>query len=253
MRKRYLKAIVTIILITTLGGCGVKPMDSQDSDSINTYDKASSIIETSSANVPKNENQKTSSVTSGDSASKKESHHESAKHQGNSANADKDSVSCENKITTSCNDVEIIEYNVEWYEPEHVENNTADGAPLVKDEISSSDTDVAEDTDNDIDKASELVQSTPEYSASDLQFSGVIYWGGWRWTWYSQNVLPGGGLAIPGRHVDENGYVCDENDYICLAATSLSKGTVVDTPFGKQGKVYDSGCAYGTLDVYVSW
>jgi hypothetical protein len=93
----------------------------------------------------------------------------------------------------------------------------------------------------------------PEYTPADFMSAGVIYWSGWRWTWYSQNVLPGGGLRIPGRHVDDMGYVCDENDYICLAATSLSKGVIVDTPFGKQGKVYDSGCAYGTLDVYVSW
>lgn len=91
------------------------------------------------------------------------------------------------------------------------------------------------------------------YSPSTFMFKGVIYWGGWRWTWYSQNVLPGGGLRIPGRHVNSMGYVCDGNGYICLAATSLRKGTIVDTPFGAKGKVYDSGCPYGTLDVYTNW
>lgn len=91
------------------------------------------------------------------------------------------------------------------------------------------------------------------YSASDLKFRGAINWGGWRWTWYSQNVLPGGGLSIPGRHVDENNYICDENGYICLASGSLAKGTVVDTPFGKQGKIYDCGCAANTLDVYTNF
>lgn len=91
------------------------------------------------------------------------------------------------------------------------------------------------------------------YTPSQLKSMGVIYWNGWKWTWYSQRVLPGGGLQIPGRHVDENGYVCDENGYICLAASSLSKGTVVDTPFGKMGKVYDTGCAYGVLDVYTDF
>ena len=84
-------------------------------------------------------------------------------------------------------------------------------------------------------------------------FNGVIYWGGYRWTWYSEKVLPGGGLQIPGRYVDENGYVCDENGYICLASSELGWGTVVDTPFGKSGCVYDSGPSSGTLDVYVSW
>ena len=92
-----------------------------------------------------------------------------------------------------------------------------------------------------------------EYSAEDFQYRGVIHWGGYKWTWYSELILPGGGLKIPGRHVDENGYICDENDYICLASSDLSKGTVVSTPFGKDGKIYDCGCASGTLDVYVHW
>jgi hypothetical protein len=97
------------------------------------------------------------------------------------------------------------------------------------------------------------IQEEPLYSAADLRYQGVIHWGGWRWTWYSQNVLPGGGLDIPGRYVDENGYVCDENNYICLASGTLSKGSIVDTPFGKKGKVYDCGCAADTLDVYTNF
>lgn len=91
------------------------------------------------------------------------------------------------------------------------------------------------------------------YSPSVFRNKGVVHWGGWRWTYYSQRVLPGGGLKIPGRHVNSMGYVCDGNGYICLAATSLRKGTIVDTPFGAKGKVYDSGCPYGTLDVYTNW
>ena len=92
-----------------------------------------------------------------------------------------------------------------------------------------------------------------EYSAEDFQYRGVIHWGGYKWTWYSELILPGGGLKIPGRHVDENGYICDENDYICLASSDLSKGTVLSTPLGKDGKIYDCGCASGIVDVYVHW
>ena len=91
------------------------------------------------------------------------------------------------------------------------------------------------------------------YSASKFMNMGVIYWNGWRWTWYSERVLPGNGLRIPGRHADSSGYICDENDYICLSSSSLSKGTVIATPFGKNGKVYDCGCASDTIDVYVNW
>lgn len=92
------------------------------------------------------------------------------------------------------------------------------------------------------------------YSPSDLKFQGVLYWDGWRWTWYSERVLPGGGLSIPGRHTEiDTGFVCDGDGYICLASSSLSKGTIVDTPFGRLGKVYDCGCAADVLDVYVGW
>lgn len=91
------------------------------------------------------------------------------------------------------------------------------------------------------------------YSPSDLQYQGVIYWNGWKWTWYSERVLPGGGLNIPGRYTDADGFVCDEDGYICLASSTLSKGTVVETLFGRMGKVYDCGCASDVLDVYVNW
>lgn len=95
--------------------------------------------------------------------------------------------------------------------------------------------------------------SNAQYSASEFMNMGVIYWNGWRWTWYSEKVLPGGGLDIPNRHSDSNGYICDNNDYICLSSSSLHMGTVIATPFGKSGKVYDTGCANDTIDVYVSW
>ena len=91
------------------------------------------------------------------------------------------------------------------------------------------------------------------YSASYFMNMGVIHWNGWKWTWYSERVLPGGSLNIPGRHADSDGYICDSNDYICLSSSSLSKGTIVATPFGKSGKVYDTGCASDVIDVYVNW
>ena len=94
---------------------------------------------------------------------------------------------------------------------------------------------------------------TPAYDANNFQSAGVISWGGYKWTWYSQRVLPGGGLKIPGRHVGAYGFICDENEYICLASTTVSYGTVIETPFGMYGKVYDSGCAYGVMDCYCDW
>ena len=96
--------------------------------------------------------------------------------------------------------------------------------------------------------------SYPTYYTPDEFYNmGIIEWGGWSWTYYSEVYMPGTALPIPGRWTDENGYVCDENNYICLASSSLPKGTIVDTPFGKMGKVYDCGCLSYILDVYVNW
>lgn len=97
--------------------------------------------------------------------------------------------------------------------------------------------------------------STGQYSVNDLMYMGVIGWNGFKFTYYSQGVLPGGGLAIPGRHVNEGGFVADGDGYIVLAAPpGVAHGTVYGTPFGYSGKVYDT-CASCTssplwLDVY---
>jgi hypothetical protein len=93
--------------------------------------------------------------------------------------------------------------------------------------------------------------NTYKYSPSYLMNMGVIYDSGWKYTWYSERVLPGGGLNIPGRWSDGD-FVRDENGYICVASSDLAKGTVIETPWGT-AKVYDCGCASGTIDIYVSW
>lgn len=91
------------------------------------------------------------------------------------------------------------------------------------------------------------------YSLSDLQFMGVVNWNGYKFTYYSQSALPGGGLAIPGRHVSAAGYVSDGSGYIVLAAApGIPHGSVFSTPFGASGKVYDTcaSCTPNWLDVY---
>lgn len=88
-----------------------------------------------------------------------------------------------------------------------------------------------------------------------LTKSGGIYYNpntGLKETWYSQRVLPGKGLKIPGRHVNSEGFVCDQDEYICVASSTYPKGTVIETSRG-MGKVYDSGCKPGILDIYVNW
>lgn len=81
---------------------------------------------------------------------------------------------------------------------------------------------------------------------------GVNYYNGHRETYYSQRILPGHGLNIPGRHVASDGTIRDANGYLCLASSDYPKGTVVQTSLGP-GIVYDSGCASGTIDIYTDW
>ncbi|MFC5338540.1 hypothetical protein [Leucobacter denitrificans] len=88
------------------------------------------------------------------------------------------------------------------------------------------------------------------YTLEQFMFTGSVNWGGYRFTYYSQQVLPGGGLAIPGRHVNAGGYVSDGDGYIVLAG-SAPKGTVYETPFGYPGKIYDRGTVGNHLDVYI--
>ena len=104
------------------------------------------------------------------------------------------------------------------------------------------------------DEAVELKELNDYYerNANSLRHNGTMDRGGWHYTYYSQKVLPGWGLDIPGRHVGLADMVMDKHGYVCVASSSLSKGTVLETPFG-MAKVYDTGCPYGTIDVYTNW
>lgn len=92
------------------------------------------------------------------------------------------------------------------------------------------------------------------YSGAYFRKAGAVWWDSKKYTWYSQRVLPGTGLKIPGRHLDSQGFVCDANDYIVLGSNTANRGKIVPTPFGKYGKVYDAGYV-GTywFDCYVGW
>lgn len=92
-----------------------------------------------------------------------------------------------------------------------------------------------------------------KYSCSRFKKLGRVRYGNYTYTWYSQRVLPGGGLNIPGRHLNEYGLVVDKNEYVVIASDDLPHGTVVDTPVGIQGIVYDEGSGNGNLDIYCDW
>lgn len=81
---------------------------------------------------------------------------------------------------------------------------------------------------------------------------GRIWFNGHTETYYSQKVLPGGGLNIPGRHIASDGTIRDGDGYIVLASDDYPKGTVVQTSLGP-GKVYDTGSGKGNIDLYTDW
>lgn len=117
----------------------------------------------------------------------------------------------------------------------------------------SSDIDSIQNNDDSIDSSIGEIISYPTYNTGALTPSkGVVYYNGHRETYYSQKVLPGGGLSIPGRHVAEDGTIRDSDGYICVASSDLAWGTVVETSLGS-AKVYDCGCASGTIDIYTDW
>lgn len=93
-------------------------------------------------------------------------------------------------------------------------------------------------------------QGQGKISLATFSHKGVINWNGYAYTYYSQRVLAGGGLQIPGRHVNADGFIADGDGFIVLAG-SAAKGTVYPTPFGAYGKIYDRGTTGNHLDVYV--
>ncbi|MFM1602288.1 hypothetical protein ABGF26_04030 [Helcococcus ovis] len=106
---------------------------------------------------------------------------------------------------------------------------------------------------NSVEDLPAIKSSSPQkYKIDRFEWLGVIYWNRNKFTYYSERVLPGGGLDIPGR-ITRNGFVTDKDGYIVLASNILvKKGTIIDTPFGAQGKVYDrcEACSLDWFDVY---
>lgn len=101
-----------------------------------------------------------------------------------------------------------------------------------------------------------LQYNNPYYICSNrlTKSKGVVRYNGHRETYYSQRVLPGQGLNIPGRHVADDGTIRDAEGYICVAANPsfYPRHSILMISLGP-AKVYDCGCAYGTIDVYCNW
>lgn len=98
----------------------------------------------------------------------------------------------------------------------------------------------------------QLSYSGGSYSVgSDFFRDGVWHDGRYRYTYYSSNVL---------HHYRTDEWTAgadniyrDSEGYVVVASSDHPQGTVISgTPFGDV-KVYDTGCASGTLDVYTNY
>ena len=98
--------------------------------------------------------------------------------------------------------------------------------------------------------------SSDDYITTDEFIDcGIINYNDNIFTYYSENVLPGNGLDIPGRYTDDEGYVCDEDNYVVLATPDediYPRYSTIELPTGRMGKFYDY-CPEGSIDVYVNW
>jgi hypothetical protein len=155
---------------------------------------------------------------------------------------------------TSNETIEITTEIIEEISEEEVDIEIEENEiPIVKETTTSISNKRVYISNNNSNVATSNDVTSSSYTSSQFKRMGVINWGGYRWTWYSQKVLPGNGLNIPGRHIDSSNFVCDENGYIVLASKNLSTGTIIDTPFGRLGKIYDYCPTSGTIDVYTNY
>lgn len=92
--------------------------------------------------------------------------------------------------------------------------------------------------------------SYPGNSGELTKAGGVNYYNGSRETWYSSNVLYH--HRTPEWTIGSDGVYRDAEGYVVVARSDRQQGAIIDTSFGA-GKVYDSGCAAGTTDIYTNW
>ena len=81
------------------------------------------------------------------------------------------------------------------------------------------------------------------YYINYLRTVAPVNWHGRKYTYYTSRLCPIWLLPVSGLHVDKDGFWCDGKDYIVLGSSVANKAnrTVYATPFGKYGKVYDTG------------
>lgn len=97
--------------------------------------------------------------------------------------------------------------------------------------------------------APQIESYAPSYG-DGFASEGVRYEDGTRYTWYSSNAAYH--YRTPEWSVDGEGFYRDSDGYYVVASTDVPMGGTVETPWG-EGKVYDTGCDSGTVDMYTAF
>ena len=93
--------------------------------------------------------------------------------------------------------------------------------------------------------------NAPSSGSGNFQADGVWYDENYRYTWYSSNAAYH--YRTPEWTAGSDGVYRDSEGYVVVASSDHAQGTVIEnTPFGP-AKVYDTGCASGTLDIYTNY
>lgn len=93
--------------------------------------------------------------------------------------------------------------------------------------------------------------TAPSSDSGNFQADGVWYDENYRYTWYSSNAAYH--YRTPEWTAGSDGVYRDSEGYVIVASSDHAQGTVIEnTPFGP-AKVYDTGCASGTLDIYTNY
>lgn len=151
---------------------------------------------------------------------------------------------------TKENDTEVY-----TYESKAQKETTTTTKPTTQTEVQTETTTIKEETETTTTEETTTQVNNEEISKDGhiTYIGGEYFYNNHRETYYEEEVLPGPGLDIPGRHVADDGTIRDIDNYICVATdfNYLPYGTILETSLGT-AKVYDTGCPYGTVDIYVN-
>lgn len=157
--------------------------------------------------------------------------------------------SMSNSINSSVKDsLDLVSVQAE----EVVEQYQREQAELEAERIAQEEAERQAQLEEQISAQTQTYETQPTSSStSSFKSDGVWYDGRFRYTYYSSNVAYH--YRTPEWTAGSDGIYRDSSGYVVVASSDYPIGTVIEgTMFGSV-KVYDTGCASGTLDVYTNF